>query len=34
MWAGNQDFADGNGNNRAVQPFNKRAIYTKGLLSL
>ena len=30
LWAGNQDFAEGRGNNREVQPINKHRLYYKG----
>ncbi len=34
MWAGNQSFAGGNGNNREIMPLNGRKIYTKGILTM
>jgi len=34
LWAGKPDFADGNGNNRKVNPINQHGLYYQGALTL
>lgn len=34
QWAGNPEFANGNGNNRAIQDLGDRILYYKGAVSL